>query len=323
MSNICKVSVIIPVYNTESELNDTLKSVLDQMLQDIEVVCVDDCSTDGSLRILNEWATKDGRVKVIHFEKNQGVAMARNTALDIVQGEYIAFLDSDDAYEPTFLEKLYEIAKQENADIVKGGVKVLQNGVEIDDFKGLNDKIRENKYNFNCNFWSAIYRRALIQDNHISFPTELSWGEDRIFQLKALFNSDCFKVVDEPKYLYVKHEGSLTMQNISSKRVLQTLVSLNLLLSIMNEANLQQDDYKLLFDEFFIMLIEILKNRKEEVNHLWEQFNVFAKVFKYKQEILPNFDQIISARDVNGLFGYFQTYKTKLLLSKIRSKKVV
>ena len=320
--SICKVSVIMPVYNTESELNNTLKSVLDQTLQDIEVICVDDCSTDGSLRILNEWAAKNGRVKVVHFEKNQGVATARNTALDMVQGEYIAFLDSDDAYDPAFLEKLYEIAQQENADIVKGGVKVLQNGVELDDFKGLNDKIRENKYNFNCNFWSAIYRKTLIEDNHIRFSTELSWGEDRIFQLKALFAANRFKVVDTPKYLYIKRAGSLTMQNITQKRVLQTMVSLNLLISIMNEKNLAFEDYKLLFDEFFIMLVEILKDRKEEIVHLWDLLDVFSKDLRYKNEILPGFDEAILSKDINKVCTYLQMYKTKLLLSKIRSKKL-
>ena len=91
-----KVSVIIPVYNTEKYLKKCLDSVCNQTLSDIEIICIDDCSTDNSLNILKEYTLKDNRIKLIEFKENKGAAVARNTGIDEAKGEYIGFIDSDD-----------------------------------------------------------------------------------------------------------------------------------------------------------------------------------------------------------------------------------
>ena len=113
-----KISVIIPVYNAEQYLRKCLDSVVSQTFRDIEIICVDDGSTDGSGAILDEYAAKDNRIVVIH-QANAGVAAARNTGLKSAQGEYLAFLDSDDAYNPQLCELAYNRACQSGADIVK------------------------------------------------------------------------------------------------------------------------------------------------------------------------------------------------------------
>ena len=109
-----KVSVILPVYNVSEYLRQCMDSIVGQTLKDIEIICVDDGSTDDSLEILKEYEAKDKRVKVIE-QKNAGAGAARNNGLAIATGEYLSFLDSDDFFEPDMLEKAYEKGKSANA----------------------------------------------------------------------------------------------------------------------------------------------------------------------------------------------------------------
>ena len=113
-----KVSVIIPVFNTEKYLRKCLNSVCNQTLKDIEIICVNDSSTDDSLEILKEYAAKDERIKLINFIENKGAAAARNAGIDIARGEYIGFVDCDDYIDLDFYEKLYSKAIELNFECV-------------------------------------------------------------------------------------------------------------------------------------------------------------------------------------------------------------
>ena len=115
-----KVSVIIPVYNVEKYLRACLDSVVNQTLRDIEIICVDDGSTDGSGAILDEYAAKDGRVRVVH-QANAGAGVARNVGLDLATGEYLFFCDPDDWAEPEMLERMYAEASAAKADVLLTG----------------------------------------------------------------------------------------------------------------------------------------------------------------------------------------------------------
>ena len=115
---IPKLSIIIPVYNVEKYLSECLDSVINQTLKEIEIICVDDCSPDNSLSILNEYAKKDSRIKIIQHEKNQGLGAARNTGVNAANGEYIWFIDSDDFITKESCQLLYETAKDNDVDIL-------------------------------------------------------------------------------------------------------------------------------------------------------------------------------------------------------------
>ena len=103
-----KISVIIPVYNVEKYLAECIESILNQTFNDIEILIIDDCSTDNSYKIMEEYAKKDSRIVLYHNENNVGVSKTRNIGLDNAKGEYIAFVDSDDYVAPDFLRILYE-----------------------------------------------------------------------------------------------------------------------------------------------------------------------------------------------------------------------
>lgn len=115
-----KISVIVPIYNAELYLEECIHSVLNQTLRDIELLLIDDGSTDGSFRICEEYSKKDNRVQVFR-NKNVGQGLERNFGVKKAAGEYIAFLDSDDQYKEDALERLYQKAMETNADMVSGG----------------------------------------------------------------------------------------------------------------------------------------------------------------------------------------------------------
>ena len=115
-NNNVKVSVIIPVYNAYDYLRPAIDSILDQTLTELEVICIDDGSTDNSLEILKEYQERDPRVRIV-TETNAGPGIARNNGIKRARGEYLAFLDADDFYEPTFLEELYTVAVRDSLDI--------------------------------------------------------------------------------------------------------------------------------------------------------------------------------------------------------------
>lgn len=136
-----KISVIIPVYNTEEYLGNCLTSICTQTLEDLEIICINDASEDNSLNILNDFANKDKRIKVINFRLNKGAAVARNNGIKIAKGEFISFIDSDDYLETAdFYEKLYNKAIQTNADITKG---LYKNSFDNTVYENINNKIKE------------------------------------------------------------------------------------------------------------------------------------------------------------------------------------
>lgn len=113
-----KISVIIPVYNVEEYLKECLDSVINQTLKEIEIICIDDCSTDSSYSILEEYAKKDSRIVLIKNKENMGVGYNRNIGIKEAKGEYIGFIDSDDYISEDYYENLYNTAKKYNSDVV-------------------------------------------------------------------------------------------------------------------------------------------------------------------------------------------------------------
>ena len=191
-----KISVIIPVYNDEKHLGECLDSVSNQTLDDIEIICINDGSTDSSLEILNEYST-DKRMTII-TQTNQGSAIARNKGLDIAQGEYIGFLDADDIYiYRQSLEIMFDAAKKHDASMISANLKFLtpeRNLISNPHYKrGTFHYFREesiiepDEYGIPFYFYKNLYKADLIED--IRFP-DLLRGQDPIFLSKVLSEVD-------------------------------------------------------------------------------------------------------------------------------------
>ena len=184
-----KVSVIIPVYNAAQYLERCLDSVINQTLKDIEIICINDCSTDNSLEILEEYASKDNRIKIIDFKENKGVAAARNAGINEAQGEYIGFVDPDDYIDSDFYAQLYKKAYETKADIVKGNDI---NVVYCDGTKKMlpqNESIKEHKINFWVQFTTAIFKKDFLIKNNIEFPEEMNVVYRPLIPIIALIHS--------------------------------------------------------------------------------------------------------------------------------------
>lgn len=204
-----KISIIIPVYNLENYLEGCLDCVCSQSLRDIEIICVDDGSTDNSLNILEEKSKADSRIKVL-TQKNMGAGAARNNGIQNACGEFIAFMDADDFYPNEFvLEKMYNAAKENGALICGGSVLFLKNNVPIKiiSAEGFRYCFYENKfvyfkdYQFDYGYWRFIYNRKFLEDNQLIFPLYLR-GQDPPFFIKAMLQAEKFYALVEPTYAY-------------------------------------------------------------------------------------------------------------------------
>ncbi len=240
-----KVSVIVPVYNVEPYLPRCLDSLIGQTLQDIEIICIDDCSTDKSLEILHDYMKKDPRVKVIELSQNSGVATARNAGIDAARGEYLGFVDSDDYVDTDFYEKLYATAKKENADMARGNVKIVQyDGTIIKDHNEIKNVEKYGKWHFSWQWWCAIYRARMINDKNIRFLTDITNGEDTVFLTTCVSCSNSLVSCPGVFYNYIRREGSLDEPMMPPHKIDSILKSCHLLADIYNSSEeISERDY--------------------------------------------------------------------------------
>lgn len=232
------VSIIIPVYNAELYLERCLDSVCNQTLKDIEIICIDDCSTDNSAKILLEYSKKYPSLKVVTHKINKGESGARNTGLSFAKGEFLGFVDNDDSVDLDFYEKLYNIAKRDSADIAKAELHEI--GYDGKDGWGnLNKRIRESKSNlfFTYHWWTAIYKTDLIRSNNIKFLEGYPLGGDVLFLNKALLATDKkISLVDDSFYHYYRRENSgdsliLSFEKVKSVLSIHEMIMDNLILA--------------------------------------------------------------------------------------------
>ena len=221
-----KISVIIPVYNVEKYLQKCLDSIVNQSLKDFEIVCINDGSTDSSLEILKDFASRDSRFVIID-KKNEGQGVARNLGINLAKGEYILFVDPDDWIEADSLEILYNYAKNNNAQIVKFNYKTYNEKTKkIKNINFANIIKKRFKYdlNKNCTYswktfkehclnglgvvvWDCLYQTDFIKSNSIKMA-ETKSAEDHLFAIGARLLADKIYYLDKYLYFYRTREGS-------------------------------------------------------------------------------------------------------------------
>ncbi len=223
-----KVSVIIPVFNTEPYLGRCIESVISQTLRDIEIILVDDGTPDACGAICDEYALKDRRILVIHQE-NMGAGAARNSGIRIAAGEYVGFVDSDDYIDPQLFERLYHAADEAGADVCYGGIvrpdgKADSSAVshpllyagDIVRHEFLPNLIvpppgKGNRYYSRGSACSAAYKRSVIQDNRVSFSEEKQLlGEDCLFNMDFCRHAALIRIIPQPGYYVCWNPASTT-----------------------------------------------------------------------------------------------------------------
>lgn len=229
-----KVSVIVPVYNTEKMLEDCIKSLICQTLQEIQIIFIDDGSTDNSVAILRRYQRYDNRIHILYNGQNMGGARSRNRGLCVAEGQYILFVDSDDYIESDTLENLYAMCELQDADMCYLGMQFhLEPGMDRpggqhgirgsypDVYKGtdLMKQFTENK-EFFLYLCSVFYRRSFIEKSQLKFK-KLLIGEGGDFILRALCRAEKVLVCSENYYHYRVH-GDSVMHSLNAKRELLT-----------------------------------------------------------------------------------------------------
>lgn len=226
MSKIPKVSIIVPVYNAEPYLTHCLDSITKQTFHDIEIICVDDKSTDNSLEMLYKYAEIDSRINIKALKKNSGVSAARNAGIDAARGKYIAFVDADDTVDLDFCDTLCKALEQSHADIAKAALKIIDINGKIRTNDNYNLRIKNNgKWEFDWQFYTALYNRDIIEKNNIRFDTSLTIGEDIVFLCDYIKNINSVVVCPSVSYNYIKRAGSAYSAMFLPDKILSELTA--------------------------------------------------------------------------------------------------
>lgn len=216
------ISVIVPVYNVADYLEECVISIINQTYKNLEIILVDDGSTDNSSKICDDFSKKDTRIKVIHKE-NGGISKARNAGIEIATGDYIAFMDSDDCIKETFIEELYKLLKENDADIA--GCRFYRNipnttdyvyPKESEDYNFVTDSKGMMKRLYNdmgvfCVVWNKLYKKDIVKKH--PFP-DLKIAEDAYIMREYMFEAKKIAWTSKALYMYRDRPGSI----MTSKR---------------------------------------------------------------------------------------------------------
>lgn len=318
------ISVIVPVYNVDKYLNRCIDSILNQTFKQIEVILVDDGSTDNSPIICDEYSNKYENIKVIH-KKNNRVAAARNDGIKIATGKYIALVDSDDWIEPNMLEEMYNKAEEFHTDITMCDFRKV--GAESE--YTVSQPIREGYYDrnmielelFPClimfeniefpptiSNWTCLFRRKFLIENNLFYDEDIHYCEDSIFGSKAMYNANGFYYMKNRYFYNYFYNPNSTTSTCNMKK---------------------WDSYLIINDR----LKEYFKDskfdfsRQIKINMLYFTLNFLGEIEKSNLEHKEKrklCKELFSSESVKNIFKDFElpsvNYKLKIILLIIKHK---
>lgn len=213
------ISVIVPIYNGERFLNQCIESVINQTYKNLEIILINDGSTDGTLEICKEYQKRDRRIKIIS-QKNSGSVVARMSGLEIATGKYIGFVDADDYIDLNMYEELHSVIVENKVDFVHSGT--IRNGKEevnqkselidfsnVDKAKFFNGRFMMNQ-GINFVIWSKLFCVDIIKQAYEKIPEEQSYGEDMLCMMNVLLSCKRAFLKDSAYYHYREYEGSMS-----------------------------------------------------------------------------------------------------------------
>lgn len=305
-----KVSVIVPIYNSESYIDKCIQSIINQTIKDIEIILVDDGSTDKSIEIINKYAEKDKRITAIK-QKNEGISSARNYGISVATGDFITFVDSDDFIEKDMLESLYNTAIDNNCDVIFSGIKIVNGSNDIKyKFNG-NSKVYKKEevfklFYFDKEPFSPNYATGKLIKNNIcnkvKFREDIFLMEDTLFSVELFMNcSNNIMYIDRHLYNYVQRIGSES-KHFSKKRI----TSFYALEEVLNLAKSIDEKYEKSFLKVYSKLIlSILQD-------------IISFDFENNKREYFNISRTLNKHYVDNMKSKDISYKNKIHLSIIR-----
>ena len=275
-----KVSVIVPVYNVEKYISKCLDTLVNQTLDDIEIIIVNDGSKDKSKEIIKKYEIKNSQ-KIKYYEKeNGGLSDARNYGMKYANGEYIAFLDSDDYVELDMYEKMYEIAKKENSDMVECNFNWEYPNKTREDIGEIYNNKKEMIEKIRVVAWNKLIKKEIVEKSKVSFPVGFRY-EDVEFTYKLIPYLNKVSFIKKPLVHYIQRENSISnMQNEKTKEIFEVLDNVlrfykenNFYEEYKNELEYVYTRYLLCSSLLRMVKIEDKNIRKKLLNETWENLN--------------------------------------------------
>lgn len=318
------ISVIIPVYNVEDYLYVCLNSILKQSYENFEVICIDDASTDSSLEILEYFAKKDSRVKILKNDSNRGPGFSRNRGLDVAEGKYISFLDADDWFSPVAFEILIKKAKMENLDLLMFKNIVyyeelrefgMESYYDMEFMNGFENKIfnhwdldKTKLFEISNAPWNKFYLKSFLDENAIRFPNENLIQEDNPFFYKVISSAKRVSIIN--KYLYNRRRRQDSIMTLNNERLFDNIDVMYNVLDVFLEDNELYDYYK---KEVLTFIFSVFKGKYDMIKDdlkddffkaVQEAYKVYIKKYGLYNDIKENvnseileffkFDEIVS-----------------------------
>ena len=309
MSSNIKYSVIVPVFNASKSIGKCLDSIINSTLKELEIICVNDCSTDISLAILRKYQKMDSRVKIINLQENKGVAAARNEGLKAATGTYIGFVDSDDYVDENHLEDIYKHMERERSEINLISFKFIKPDkiIYFPDLSKFFEKFGSNTQGMQevekltllddyC--WRLSIRKTFWEKNKIFFPEGIKGSEDQCFWKPLELKAKRVSFLENYGYNYIWNAESLTKKELSSFETVKGIDELMRRLPSKYHLNLMEKCLKRITD--FKMKNQKMQNRLKR--------NYIRRIYKKAKELkLKKYE--IEAYSYKWLI--FQVCKTK------------
>ncbi len=330
-----KISVIIPVYNVENYLARCLNSIVNQTYKNLEIICINDGSKDNSLKIIEEYAKNDSRIKIINQE-NKGIAATRNVGIENVTGEYFIFVDSDDYIELNTCEKLIKtIENNSDVDMIAFQKYYDRNGeiIQCNHFRKspfyqeMKDKVfcfneKQNEFLKSIHafhLWDRIYKTNFVKTNNLNFKIGLQCAEDNIFLIQLLTFNPKIMIIDEYFYYYVTRTISLSQINRMDYVKLHIDIA-KMAMNILNEAkassvfsaNIFNYYLNVLLDEWNVLYFTKEKNEYFKIikNYI-NDFKTFGITFEDVKETenYKRYKKLKTMADLKLYFVYFKIFR--------------
>ncbi len=317
-----KISVIIPTYNSENYLEKCIESVVNQTLKEIEIIIINDCSQDNSLKIINKFAQKDKRIKIINNTKNLGYGKSVNLGIKNSNNDFISIVESDDSIEPNMLETLLKESTKQDYDIIKSDFNyiVKNKTIKANSFKNFNLNTSSNIFNnpeiltIKPSVWSAIYKKEFLNRNNIFFnETQKASFQDTSFQFKCFYFAKKYKLINKALYNYKTDNPSSSIN--SSDKVFELIDEFKTINNFFKPQTNEIASQKLLFElKAYLWNYKRIKNKYnkiflKEVSKMFKEYD-FKPFFKNKK--IPLKEKIkakLIIENSNLSLTIFSTYK--------------
>ncbi len=313
------VSIIVPVYNAEKTLYICLDSLEEQTYKDLQIIFVNDSSTDHSLNVLNQFKERTSyQVEIISHEKNRGVAAARNTGLERVQGDYIYFVDADDAIDKNTIAESLKLATSENLDIVGFSWYLTfeknERKMHQPSFDTAFDAIEKMMCGtMRWNLWLFLFKSSLFHDNGIRFIEGKNMGEDLMVAIKLFCNSEKVGYLDRHFYHYGQSNASSLTKTYSDSHIEQVTANVNEVEKYLKSSNFSNKIGNLMNYLKLNIKLPLLISEKTTQYNKWLNWFPEANSFVMENKTLPLRTRLLQLAAVKKQFWLVKLYNKVVL----------